>query len=345
MFVHPSSSSVVVVLAAFFFGVGCLEVRARNFRVARIPNGTAAGCANCHVNPGGGGPRTPFGAAVNTILGGVSTNVTFWSATLAALDSDGDGLTNGGELLDPDGDGTPTGSTGVTNPGNRPPEINSSPVTSATMGIAYNSGATATDAESNGIVFSKVAGPAWLSVSTSGIVSGLPPAGSSGSHTVTVRASDTGTSTKGFSLGSTTQIYTLVVISSFTGWQALTFLLPTEAALAAPLADPDRDGLVNLLEYTVRLPARTGSAPGYFSTAIDGAGRLATILNVRDDDPKLSVVMEAADGPGFASVTTITPTITDPVPGDGFRQYAFVDAVGSPQIAARFVRLRISLLP
>ena len=69
------------------------------------------------------------------------------------------------------------------------------------------------------------------------------------------------------------------------------------------------------------------------------------ILNVRDDDPKLSVVMEAADDPAFTAPTTIAPTITDPIPGDGFREYQFLDTVPPGLAAARFVRIRVALLP
>lgn len=61
----------------------------------RIPNGAWRSCGTCHVSPGGGGPRNAFGqdfAAHGP-----------WGSTLAALDSDGDGYTNGQELLDPAG--------------------------------------------------------------------------------------------------------------------------------------------------------------------------------------------------------------------------------------------------
>lgn len=311
----------------------------------QMPNGLAANCANCHVRPSGGGARTPFGAAVNTAIGGTSEPVPFWDAALAGLDSDGDGFTNGAELLDPDGDGTPTGNVGVTNPGNRPPAFTMPPVTAATMGLLYQYQATAIDPEANGFTFSKVEGPAWLTVTSGGLVSGIPPEGSAGGHLVTLRVTDFGTSTKGYSMSSSTRTYTLHVTSSYTGWQALNFTLPAEAALAEPLADPDLDGLVNFLEYAVRLPARTASSTGVFPAAPDAAGRLTMIFHVRDDDPRLSVVMEASDEPGFTAPTTISPTITDAVPGDGVYEYRFVDTTDPTQSAARFVRIRVALLP
>ncbi len=87
---------------------------ARPFRPAMIPNGTTFSCNTCHTS-GGGTPRNPFGLAVQAITG--SSAVAFWSPTLAALDSDGDGFTNGQELGDPDGDGTAIAGWAVTNPG------------------------------------------------------------------------------------------------------------------------------------------------------------------------------------------------------------------------------------
>jgi hypothetical protein len=326
-------------------GFLCPQAHGRNFRVARIPNGSVISCANCHVNPAGAGTRTAFGAAVNTAIGGTSSNVAFWTADFAALDSDGDGRTNGVELRDPDGDLIPIDAVGVTNPGNRPPNFTATPVPSATMGVAYNSTTTAVDAEANAFTFAKVSGPSWLSVSSAGAVSGLPPAGSAGSFPVTIRVTDSGTLTKGYSLGSNTQTYTLNVISSYSGWQSLNFTLPTEAALASPLADPDHDGLANVLEYAVRLPSRTSSSSALFATTPDVEGRLTATLDVRDDDPKLSVIMEAADDLTFTNPTTIAPEVTDPVPGDGVQRYFFMDNVLPQSGAGRFVRIRVSLLP
>lgn len=103
---------------------------ARDFRVNQIPNGTVNRCANCHVNPNGGGARNAFGNAVGAIVGGPS-NRPFWSASLAVQDSDRDGFTNGQELGDPDGDGTPVPGAPVANPGsasstppaNQPPTV------------------------------------------------------------------------------------------------------------------------------------------------------------------------------------------------------------------------------
>lgn len=90
-------------------------VEAREFRVGLLPNGAQFGCATCHQSASGGDARNPFGLAVGAITG--SSARAFWSPTLAALDSDGDGFTNGEELGDPEGDGVPIAGHRVTNPG------------------------------------------------------------------------------------------------------------------------------------------------------------------------------------------------------------------------------------
>lgn len=75
------------------------DADARPFRPGFLPNGAENNCSNCHVSAGGGGARTTFG---EDVLANVTANgmEDFWAA-VCALDSDGDGLTNGEELGDP----------------------------------------------------------------------------------------------------------------------------------------------------------------------------------------------------------------------------------------------------
>jgi hypothetical protein len=78
--------------------------------VSRVPNGGTFSCSTCHDVANGPPGRNPFGSAF-------ASNNHAWNATLANLDSDGDGAKNGAELGDPSGSGTPTSGAQVTNPG------------------------------------------------------------------------------------------------------------------------------------------------------------------------------------------------------------------------------------
>ncbi len=78
------------------------DAQARGFRGGMVPN-AVDGCNTCHTT-GGGTPRNAFGVAVEELVSpGAGGDEVFWGPELAALDSDGDGFTNGEELGDPDG--------------------------------------------------------------------------------------------------------------------------------------------------------------------------------------------------------------------------------------------------
>lgn len=72
---------------------------------SRVPNAVTMGCLTCHNNTGGGGGcgsppcLQSFGTAFRN-------NGYVWNSTLANMDSDGDGWTNGQELLNPAGNWT-----------------------------------------------------------------------------------------------------------------------------------------------------------------------------------------------------------------------------------------------
>ncbi len=103
---------VFLIVAATLVAAGSAE--ARFFRMGMRPN-APAGCNACHTT-GGGTPRNAFGLAVEALVTANGQEV-FWGPELAALDSDGDGFTNGQELGDPDGDGVSVAGVTATQPG------------------------------------------------------------------------------------------------------------------------------------------------------------------------------------------------------------------------------------
>jgi len=92
----------------------------------RIPNGTVYECSTCHIKPSAPATWNDFGLDVKANLSGGTPD---WAA-VCEMDSDGDGWTNGEELLDPDcvwstGDPMPGLMGDVTKPGDpnsAPPE-------------------------------------------------------------------------------------------------------------------------------------------------------------------------------------------------------------------------------
>jgi hypothetical protein len=91
----------IAALAVLTLTVTATSIDARGHRTGQVPNGTILGCALCHNSPSGGDARNSFGLEIeNGFLDGFDV---VWGPELAALDSDGDGVTNGQELLDPEG--------------------------------------------------------------------------------------------------------------------------------------------------------------------------------------------------------------------------------------------------
>lgn len=346
-----TQSSFIPILAVFALGLLSPDVMAKNGREFMLPNGTVNSCANCHINPGGGGERNAFGLAVFAAMGSIprAANFDFWDAELAALDSDGDGFSNGTELGDPDGDFQNVGPTSdVSLPGdpnsmppaaNTAPGFTSSPVTIARIGEEYSYAAKGFDFEGQSLTFSKVSGPSWINVTTGGLVTGTPPVDAAGDHPISLRVSDNGSPVM-----SGTQNYTLTVSASFAGFQNLNFDLPGEAALAAADQDPDNDELPNIVEYALRTDPRVPDplqVPG--TPQFDGAGKMQFVLQVRDDDPSLMAQLETSDGLPFSSPSVIDPVESDPNGADGLKTWVFTDTISRDSIMSRYGRLKFQI--
>lgn len=213
--------------------VACLfaaTLNAREWRVGQIPNGTVFGCANCHTSAAGGGARNPFGLAVQQRVSPFGFEE-FWDATLATMDSDGDGASNGTELRDPDGDGTPSGSTGVTNPGNassRPPSAPTVTIMSPANNEVFTAPATITITANATVTGSTITSVEFFDGTTSlGTDNTSPysvtPTLSAGAHVLTARA----TAANGQSSTSTDVTITVNAATA----PIVSITLPTEGAV------------------------------------------------------------------------------------------------------------------
>lgn len=109
---------------------------------SKIPNGTVNSCSTCHDLNSGPPALNPFGMAFFNAG-------TQWTPALAALDSDGDGFSNGQELGDPAGTWTPgaanPGGT-ITNPGDPSshPAITAPSITTQPVSQTVDAGANVT---------------------------------------------------------------------------------------------------------------------------------------------------------------------------------------------------------
>ncbi len=96
-----SLTTITVAIAALAL---VAAVNANTTHMAQLPASATLGCANCHVNATS--TQAPSVEA-NGFGRDFKNNGMVWNRTLAEMDSDGDGCTNGVELGDADGNGSP----------------------------------------------------------------------------------------------------------------------------------------------------------------------------------------------------------------------------------------------
>lgn len=183
-------------------GLSRSDIEAIDARVNLIPNGAINGCANCHVNPAGGGDRNVFGQAVEGLVSAGSASP-FWGPALAGADADNDGASNGLELQDPTGawrPGQPNPGTAaqVTRPGDassRPQQANRAPTFTAVSAQSVNEGVAltfqvqASDPDSDPVTIAASNLPTGATFS-SGAFSWTPGFDQAGNYTVNFAASD-----------------------------------------------------------------------------------------------------------------------------------------------------------
>ena len=176
--------------------------------------------------------------------------------------------------------------------------------------------------------------PALVAASLSGDTLTLAPVpGAAGATTIRLVSTDLDGATLDTS-------FAVTVLSSdaLVAWRQTYFATTAASDAASDLADPDGDGLPNLLEYALGASPLTASGP---ALAVGRAGQNLTLAYPRIADPALTYTVEAADslaGPWSTVATESNPstgaaniagtvTITDPAP-----------LAGHPR---RFLRLRV----
>ncbi len=276
--------------------------QARPHRVSQIPNGSVNSCANCHINPGGGGPRNPFGQDVEARL---SAGDVRWNAELASLDSDGDGFTNGQELQDPQG----TWSAGQANPGtsalvSKPGDAQSVPNTVPVLATVGNRqiaegdtlrlALSASDADGDGLTFSASGRPSGSALSDS-TFTWVPGFNQAGTYRVTFSLSDGKGGTDSETITITVTDTNRPPVLSTIGDQQIAEGGTLRLTLSA--SDADGDGLTFSLSGN---PAGSSLSGAVFTwgPGFDQAGAYP-------------VEFTASDGKGSADSETITITVTD----------------------------------
>jgi hypothetical protein len=113
-------------------------------------------------------------------------------------------------------------------------------------------------------------------------------------------------------------------------------------AAAEPTADPDRDGVPNILEFHFDGHPLTGDAPGITAAAVPGGLRIQYLR--RDDAESLQTNLESTDNPGSGPWIPIPPGtggITSSIAENGPGPDSIQVTIPSTTVR-QFYRLRVS---
>jgi hypothetical protein len=192
--------------------------------------------------------------------------------------------------------------------------------------------ADASDPDANDTLsFAKTTGPAWLIVASNGALTGTPRIADSGTNEFTVSATDS----RGLSAETTLRIE--VTLTHHQSWQLARFGTDADnPAIAGDAANPDHDGLANLLEYALGTdPKHPSPSPVTWETAGEAPALVITIPRNPDATDVTLEVESTSNLADPASWTTAGVEILTQTPG----LLVVRDSQPGPH---RFFRLRAS---
>lgn len=143
---------------------------------------------------------------------------------------------------------------------------------------------------------------------------------------------------------------TINITSAFESWRSSQFSLAdlADSNISGDQADPDKDGIVNLLEFALNLPPKNPSAsggPAVTTQNVSGSNYLT--LTFRRRTPTLDLTYQAQTN-GTLPGTWLSNAIQVGSPinnGDGTETVTFRDTTPLTSAAMRFLRLQVSRAP
>lgn len=175
-----------------------------------------------------------------------------------------------------------------------------------------------------------------------GLLSWVPPVGQTSSQTIQFTVTD------GELSDSKSVVVAVTAGTLRAGWAGLFWPGISDANTIGPMADPDHDGVSNLLEYAFGLDPTSGNLIGMLepiTVEVNGQTFAAVRFIARNDDPDLLISAEATDTLNSAD----WQPLTESVPQDqtdissGFQRFVIRDTHPFSLGLHKFFRLRANL--
>lgn len=225
--------------------------------------------------------------------------------------------------------------------GNFAPTVSAGTAPSATNGITTSVNGSAANELSGALTtaWSKVSGPGTATFGNAASTATTVLFNQPGSYVLRLTATN--------SVAQDASEITVNVAANpniFADWQSLTWPGVTDVNIIGPLADPDRDGSVNLIEHalgTVANSAGSAALPASVWRNVSGLDYLA--LQVRRPIGRVGITYSAEVSGALASGAW-TAAVQDGAPvanGDGTETVIFRDTVARGS-APRFIRLKVT---